>query len=103
VPLLAHGGEFVLSADVVEAIKRGGPTLGLGASAAAFGRGLAGIDAMSAIGGRTSTVGAGAYSTGGQTTIAPRFDFKGLPPEVAFKMAMHDLASMIPNRSGGGR
>lgn len=29
-PILAHGGEFVLSADVVDAIKRGGPTAGLG-------------------------------------------------------------------------
>jgi TP901 family phage tail tape measure protein len=31
VPITAHGGEFVLSADVVEAIKRGGTTIGLGA------------------------------------------------------------------------
>jgi len=30
VPILAHGGEFVLSADVVRQIKRGGPTLGMG-------------------------------------------------------------------------
>ncbi len=29
-PIMAHGGEFVLSADVVQQIKRGGPTLGLG-------------------------------------------------------------------------
>lgn len=32
VPMLLHGGEFVLSRDVVDAIKRGGPTLGMGAS-----------------------------------------------------------------------
>lgn len=32
VPILAHGGEFVLSADVVDAIKNGRPTAGLGAS-----------------------------------------------------------------------
>lgn len=30
-PIMAHGGEFVLSADVVDAIKRGAPTRGLGA------------------------------------------------------------------------
>ncbi len=30
VPIVAHGGEFVLSADVVDAIKRGDPTIGLG-------------------------------------------------------------------------
>jgi TP901 family phage tail tape measure protein len=29
VPILAHGGEFMLSADVVDAIKRGQPTAGL--------------------------------------------------------------------------
>lgn len=31
VPITAHGGEFVLSADVVDAVKRGGKTQGLGA------------------------------------------------------------------------
>lgn len=30
VPVMAHGGEFVISADVVDAIKSGSPTLGLG-------------------------------------------------------------------------
>jgi hypothetical protein len=30
VPVLAHGGEYVLSADVVDAIKRGAPSVGLG-------------------------------------------------------------------------
>jgi hypothetical protein len=33
VPITAHGGEFVLSADVVDAVKRGGKTLGLGGGA----------------------------------------------------------------------
>lgn len=32
VPIMAHGGEFVLSADVVNAVKRGGTTKGLGAT-----------------------------------------------------------------------
>jgi hypothetical protein len=31
-PILAHGGEYVLSADIVEAIQRGGPSRGLEAS-----------------------------------------------------------------------
>lgn len=30
VPMVGHGGEFMLSADVVDAIKKGRPTLGLG-------------------------------------------------------------------------
>jgi phage-related protein len=36
-PIVAHGGEFVLSADVVNAIKRGAPTRGLKASQASTG------------------------------------------------------------------
>lgn len=39
VPVIAHGGEHVLSADVVDAIKRGGPTRGLGTTSAAGSRG----------------------------------------------------------------
>lgn len=35
VPAIVHGGEHVLSADVVDAIKRGGPTRGLGNTATA--------------------------------------------------------------------
>jgi hypothetical protein len=34
-PIMAHGGEYVLSADVVDAIKRGAPSRGLGRGGAA--------------------------------------------------------------------
>jgi hypothetical protein len=34
-PIMAHGGEYVLSADVVDAIKRGAPSRGLGRGSAA--------------------------------------------------------------------
>ena len=36
-PIMAHGGEYVLSADVVDAIKRGAPSRGLGRGGAAGG------------------------------------------------------------------
>jgi hypothetical protein len=39
VPTLAHGGEYVLSADVVSAIKRGAPSRGLGRGGAVGGGG----------------------------------------------------------------
>jgi hypothetical protein len=39
VPITAHGGEYVLSADVVSAIKRGAPSRGLGRGGAAGGGG----------------------------------------------------------------
>jgi hypothetical protein len=38
-PIMAHGGEYVLSADVVSAIKRGAPSRGLGRGGAAAGGG----------------------------------------------------------------
>jgi hypothetical protein len=38
-PIMAHGGEYVLSADVVSAIKRGAPSRGLGRGGAAGGGG----------------------------------------------------------------
>jgi hypothetical protein len=38
-PIMAHGGEYVLSADVVDAIKRGAPSRGLGRGGAAGGGG----------------------------------------------------------------
>jgi hypothetical protein len=38
-PIMAHGGEYVLSADVVSAIKRGAPSRGLGRGGAAAGSG----------------------------------------------------------------
>jgi hypothetical protein len=38
-PIMAHGGEYVLSADVVSAIKRGAPSRGLGRGSAAGGGG----------------------------------------------------------------
>ena len=38
-PIMAHGGEYVLSADVVSAIKRGAPSRGLGRGNAAAGGG----------------------------------------------------------------
>jgi hypothetical protein len=37
VPIMAHGGEYVLSADVVDAIRSGGPSRGLDAGVAAAG------------------------------------------------------------------
>lgn len=39
VPITAHGGEYVLSADVVDAIKRGAPSRGLGRGGAVGGTG----------------------------------------------------------------
>jgi hypothetical protein len=36
VPIMAHGGEYVLSADVVEAIRKGNPSRGLDMSAPSF-------------------------------------------------------------------
>lgn len=39
VPITAHGGEYVLSADVVDAIKRGAPSRGLGRGGAVSGTG----------------------------------------------------------------
>jgi len=39
VPITAHGGEYVLSADVVDAIKRGAPSRGLGRGGAPGGAG----------------------------------------------------------------
>jgi TP901 family phage tail tape measure protein len=48
VPITAHGGEFVLSADVVDAIKRGGKTLGLG-TRQALGAGVASASAGAAL------------------------------------------------------
>jgi hypothetical protein len=38
-PIMAHGGEYVLSADVVDAIKRGAPSRGLGRGAGVAGGG----------------------------------------------------------------
>lgn len=47
-PIMAHGGEFVLSADVVDAIKRGASTRGLGRGGVAGGGNVINITVTSA-------------------------------------------------------